>query len=40
MLVGSLSSSSDPDLILEVLNFMLSSEVSNFKILFELIIHN
>ncbi|KAI5404022.1 variant 2, AP-1 complex subunit mu-1-like [Lathyrus oleraceus] len=39
-ILGSLSSSSDPDLILEVLNFMLSSEVSNFKILFELIIHN
>jgi hypothetical protein len=36
MLVGSLASSSDPELILEVLNFMLSSEVSSFQILFEL----
>lgn len=39
MRVGSLAYSSDPDLILEVLNFMLSSEVSRFQILFEHIIH-
>ena len=35
VLVGSLASSPDPNIILEVLNFLLSSEVSWFNIIVE-----
>ena len=35
MIVGSLASSRDPDLILEALNFMLSSEVTFLQIFYK-----
>lgn len=38
VLVGSLASSPDPDIILDVLNFVLSSEVSEFYVILEVII--